>query len=172
MFKLRSELQTLAPDAPLTALQQLPYLAAVCHEANRLSFGLTGRNARIAPDETLQYGPYILPPGTPMSMTTLCIHTDETVFPDPWTFNPDRWLGPAGKERQKYQFGFGGGSRKCLGIGLASAELTLVIAAVVRYDMRLFETDASDVTFKHDCQVAHPKLDSKGIRAVVVGKIW
>lgn len=172
MSKLRSELQSLPHDASLTALLQLPYLAAICHEANRLSFGLTGRNARIAPDETLQYGPYILPPGTPMSMTTLCIHTDESIFPDPWTFNPDRWLGPAGKERQKYQYGFGGGSRKCLGIGLAGAELTLVIATVARYELQLFDTDVSDVTFKHDYQVAHPKLDSKGIRATVVGKAW
>ncbi|KAJ5226248.1 cytochrome P450 [Penicillium chermesinum] len=60
------------------------------------------------------------------------------------------------------------GSRKCLGIELASAELCLVIAALVRtFDMTLYETDARDVSFEHDYQVAMPKMGSKGVRATV-----
>ena len=105
-----------------------------------------------------------------MSMTTLCIHTNEVIYPDPWRFDPNRWLGAEGRDRQKYQYGFGRGARRCLGIELAAAELYLAIAALARYDMKLFETDISDVEFRHDFQVAHPKLDSKGIRAIIKGK--
>ena len=167
MTKLRAELGTVHENALWTELEKLPYLSACIAEGNRLSFGVTARVCRIAPDEALQYKSYTIPPGTPVSMTTLCVHTDERIFPDPWTFNPDRWLGPEGVARRKYQMAFNKGGRNCIGINLAHAELFLVIAAVARYDLELFETDESDVEFQHDYQVAYPKLDTKGVRAVV-----
>lgn len=170
MAKLRAELRTVPETASWTELEQLPYLSAVIAEGNRLSFGVTARVCRIAPDEALQYKQHTIPPGTPVSMTTLCVHTDETIFPDPWAFNPDRWLGPLGTERRKYQMAFNKGGRSCVGINLAHAEMFLVVAAVARYEMDLFETDISDVEFRHDYHVAYPKLDSKGVRAVVRGK--
>ena len=169
MAKLRAELQNVPMNASWTELEQLPYLSACLAEGNRLSFGVTARVCRIAPDEALQYKNYTIPPGTPISMTSLCAHTDERIFPDPWAFNPDRWLGQEGIARRKYQMAFNKGGRNCIGINLAHAELFLVIAAVARYDIELFETDVSDVEFKHDYQVAYPKLDSKGVRVVVKG---
>jgi hypothetical protein len=66
---------------------------------------------------------------------------------------------------------FNKGSRSCVGINLAHAEMFLVIAAVARYDMKLYETDVSDVRFKHEFHVAFPKLESKGVRAVVLRKV-
>lgn len=167
LTKLRCELRTVCLKASASELQRLPYLAAVCNEGLRLAFGLTGRNVRVAADESLQYAGYTIPPGTRMSMTTLCIHTNEDVFPRPWSFEPDRWLGADGKRRQLYQYGYGRGSRRCLGLELANAELFMTIALVARYDMELFATDIGDVEFRHDFQVAHPRLESKGIRAVV-----
>lgn len=44
-----------------------------------------------------------------MATISLVAHIDPTIFPDPWTFNPDRWLGPEGNERKKYQMAFGRG---------------------------------------------------------------
>ncbi|KAK3174712.1 hypothetical protein OEA41_001958 [Lepraria neglecta] len=170
MAKLRAELRTVHEDSSWTELEQLPYLSACIAEGNRLSFGVTARVCRIAPDEALQYKDYTISPGTPVSMTSLCAHTDETIFPDPWTFNPDRWLGQEGVARRKYQMAFNKGGRNCIGINLAHAEMFLVIAAVARYDMELFQTDVSDVEFRHDYQVAYPKLDSKGVKAIVKGK--
>jgi cytochrome P450 len=35
------------------------------------------------------------------------------IFPDPFTFKPERWLN--NKELQKYQVTFGKGRRGCLG---------------------------------------------------------
>lgn len=177
--KLRSELDTVPAGASWAQLEQLPYLSAVIEEGNRLSFGVTARTARIA-HEQLTYTPtqyvttpsksgksYNIPPGTPLSITTLSAHTAESVFPDPYTFDPDRWLGESGRELRKFQLAFSKGSRKCLGIELARAELYLVIAALIKqFDMKLWETDESDVAFIHDFQVAMPKMDSKGVRVM------
>lgn len=80
------------------------------------------------------------------------------------------WLGPLGAERRKYQMAFKKGGRSCVGINLAHPEMFLVVAAVARYEMELFETDISDVEFRHDYHVAYPKLDFKGVRTVVRGK--
>ena len=55
-------------------------------------------------------------------------------------------------------------------INLAHAEFSLVIAAVAPYELKLFETDESDVEFQQDYHVAYPKLDSKGVRAIVKRK--
>ncbi|KAJ5606202.1 Cytochrome P450 [Penicillium lagena] len=177
--KLRTELST-ASTGSWTELEKLPYLSAVIEEGNRLSFGVTARTARIAP-ESLTYSPsshvkspttasqtYTIPPGTPISISTLSAHTAESVFPDPFTFDPGRWLGEEGRQCRKFQMAFSKGGRKCLGIELARAELYLVIAALVQeFDMTLWRTDASDVAFLHDYQVATPKLDSKGVQVKV-----
>lgn len=82
-------------------------------------------------------------------------------------FDPERWLGDEGRERRKYQMAFGKGGRVCIGIELARAELYFFTAALVtRFDMKLFETDDSDVAFLYDYQVAMPKLDSKGVQVM------
>ncbi|KAL3453317.1 cytochrome P450 [Aspergillus insuetus] len=180
--KLRDELGTIPASASWTQLEQLPYLSAVIEEGNWLSFGFTARTARIA-HEPLIYTPsshvplsclpstrtksYTIPPGTPVSITTLAAHTAESVFPKPYVFDPDRWLGDAGKERRKFQMAFGKGERKCLGIELARAELYLVVAALAHgFKMTLFGTDADDVAFLHDYHVAMPKMGSKGVRVI------
>ena len=165
--RLRAELATVPRPASWTQLEQLPYLSGVVHEGNRLSFGVTQRTARIAPDETLRYGAHALPAGTPVSTTTLVAHTDESIFPDPWAFRPERWLGPEGAARRRYSLAFNKGSRKCIGVNLAHAELFQAVAALARWDLELWETDDADVEFKHDYQVATPKLDSKGVRVLV-----
>lgn len=170
MQRVRAELKTVSDSASWTELEQLPYLSAVIAEANRLSFGVTARVCRIAPDEELRYGKYTIPAGTPLSMTTLSVHTDETIFPEPWTFKPERWLGQKGAAKRKYQMAFNKGGRNCVGINLAHAEMFLALAAVARYDMELFKTDISDVEFRHDYHVSYPKLGSKGIRASVLGR--
>ncbi|KAH8653079.1 cytochrome P450 [Tricladium varicosporioides] len=180
--KLRDELAAAPEDASLIQLEQLPYLSAILEEGNRLSFGVTARTARIA-YEPLVYLPssYVpesikrvgsttlvtIPAGTPVSITTLSAHTNESVFPSPYVFEPDRWLGEKGRELRKFQFAFSKGGRRCLGMELARAEMVLVIASLVRsFDMTLWQTGESDVAFIHDYHVAMPKLDSKGIKVI------
>lgn len=173
MTKLRTELST-KPSTTLADLDRLPYVNAIAIEANRLSFGLTGRNPRVSPTQALQYSnplskaSYLIPPGTPVSTSTLLAHTNETIFPNPWVFDPDRWMGPEGQERMKYMLAFSKGPRQCIGMHLANAELVFTIAEMAKWDMEVFETSEEDVTFLHDYHVATPRLDSLGVRARVL----
>jgi hypothetical protein len=55
---------------------------------------------------------------------------------------------------------------------LANAELHMTLAALFsptsKLNFELYETDASDLEFKHDFFAPHPRLDSKGVRVRVV----
>lgn len=110
-----------------TTLEQLPYLSAVLLEALRLSYGVATRLPRIAPDETLIYEGkfrdkpvrHIIPPGTAIGMSSVLIHANEDVFPDPDEFRPERWLADNAtrrKELEGHLFSFGKGTRQCLGM--------------------------------------------------------
>lgn len=168
----------------ISQLEQLPYLNGIIHESHRLTFGLTGRNPRQAPDETLFYTDarngktYAIPPGTSISAPTLVIHADESLFPDPWRFDPERWISGAGPgkserevaRRKKAMLGFGKGPRQCIGLHLTNAEMTMALAAGAGWEMELFETGDDDVRFLHDYHVLCPKLDSKGVRVRVLGR--
>jgi cytochrome P450 len=71
----------------------------VITEGLRLSPGLATRLARIAPDRELVYDDkWVTSAGTSISMTTLLMHWDESVYPDARRFEPERWID---KERMR-----------------------------------------------------------------------
>ena len=96
--KLRTELKTVQPDpfetAPPIKLESLPYLTGCIHEGLRFGFGVSNRSARAAPDRVLQFNDWQIPPGTPVSMTSVLMHLDERVWPEPEKFDPERWIKP------------------------------------------------------------------------------
>ncbi|RAK71513.1 cytochrome P450 [Aspergillus fijiensis CBS 313.89] len=164
LAKLRQELRTVPAPASWTQLEQLPYLSAVIEESNRLSFG-PNRPHRLRAVNLHAFRACCPITVQPSRTTTLSAHTAETVFPEPWVFDPDRWLGDAGRKRRRFQMAVGKGGRRCLGIELARAELFLVIAGLVRaFEMTLFETGEEDVAFRCDYQVAMPGRGSRGVR--------
>lgn len=156
--RLRSEIFAAIPDKNATmelhVLEKLPYLTACITEALRCISGVTTRLQRIDPEKSIvfhakteSYGvlaaedkTYILPSGTPISMTSMLIHSNPRIYPKPHNFIPERWLekDPAtGKEfvhhqLDKYLVPFSKGTRACLGINLAWAELYLVMAMIWR----------------------------------------
>lgn len=122
--RLRAEVATASgtsssDDATIEVktLEQLPYLTSVIMEGMRLSPAIGSRIARIAPDRDLFYGNLRIPTGTPVGMTTILMHTDETLYPEPLSFNPDQWMDPeAGKKLNKTYVLFSRGTRICLGM--------------------------------------------------------
>ncbi|GKZ17308.1 hypothetical protein AbraIFM66951_005949 [Aspergillus brasiliensis] len=140
--RLRAELKQVLPSPSSTAtwssLEQLPFLSGVVNEALRLSYGLLIRLPRVAPCETLRYREYVIPPGvssaqlrvdtytpawainanvqTPVSSTSYFIHRDPTIFPNPDTFDPERWIGDGAMALKRFLVPFTKGSRICLGM--------------------------------------------------------
>jgi cytochrome P450 len=55
---------------------------------------------------------------TPVSESNYFVHMDSNVFPDPESFDPDRWLRAAeqGFRLDRYLVSFSKGSRMCVGI--------------------------------------------------------
>ena len=95
-------------------LEALPYLNGCVHESIRLAHGITTRSPRLAPDEELRYGDYVIAKNTPVSMTTVDILMNEKIYPDPKKFDPERWIDHP--ELRRYFVPFGKGSRGCMGV--------------------------------------------------------
>ena len=74
------------------------------------------------------------------------------------------------KSLSRYMTAFGRGSRQCIGINIAYAELYIGIATLFRrFDFDLFETERADVDLAHDFVSAHARHGSKGVRVMVKG---
>ena len=172
---LIEELEDAIPDIhiplSLQQLEQLPYLTAVVNEGLRISYGTLHRLQRVHPDHTLKYRDWTIPPGTPVGMSSLFMHDDPAVFPEPRQFDPSRWTGPEKEFRLKYLFNFGRGTRQCVGMNLAYAEIYMTLAAVFRkfgYELTLYDTHRErDVDIKHDFFITCPSVDSRGVRVKI-----
>ncbi|KAI1264368.1 cytochrome P450 [Xylariaceae sp. FL1019] len=173
LMKLREELGVVMPNATTkpswSELEQLPYLTGVVYEAIRLSYGPIMRSTRVAPDEVLRYDNIQIPPGTPVSMSTYFVHMDPNIFPDPHSFKPERWIEAAkrGYNLKRFLVAFSRGSRICLGMNLAYAELFMTLAALVRrFDMELYDSHPDDVRVDHEMGLAATKRKF-GVRAKI-----
>ncbi|TVY25025.1 Cyrochrome P450 monooxygenase [Lachnellula hyalina] len=167
-------------ELTLSELEKLPYLTAVIKEGLRLSYGASVRLPRVCPDATLRYKDWVIPAGTAVSVSTVMLHHDETIFPDSKAFVPERWLEDKSGRLDKYMAAFSGGSRICLGINLAWAELYLCLGAIYStfggkgYSeagdegvLELFETDVGDVEICRDLFFAIAKDGSEGVRVKI-----
>lgn len=119
--RLGNELVAALPNAdtlPTGAqVEHLPYLTAVIREGLRLHPGTTFRQVRVAPNEDLyfktQSKDWVIPRGTPMSMSARLTQRHPNLFPDPNAFKPERWL--KNPRLDKYLLTFSRGTRQCLG---------------------------------------------------------
>lgn len=129
--RLRAEIDMVKGDGDavleIKTLEQLPYLTSVIMEGMRLSPAIGSRMARIAPDRDIFYGDFRIPAGTPVGMTTILMHTDETLYPTPMSFNPDRWMDfDVRRKLDKTYAPFSRGTRICLGMQYVNLSLPFV----------------------------------------------
>ncbi|PYH92277.1 cytochrome P450 [Aspergillus ellipticus CBS 707.79] len=165
--KLRAELEERFPgntEMNLQTLERLPYLTGIVYEGLRLSYGLSHRLQRISPHDPMKYKDV-----TPVGMSAALIHHDEAIFPRSHEFVPERWTDLDERKRlYRYLVSFSKGSRQCIGMNLAFAELYLAIATLFRkFDMELQDTTVDDVKLHSDIMLPHAKRGSKGVRVVL-----
>ena len=109
-------------------LPRLPRLARVVKETLRLypPAWVFDRS----PLRDLAVGGYTIPKGANVLISPWVVHRDPAVWPDPDTFNPDRFPVDEPPPRAAY-FPFGDGPRSCVGNRFAEAEIALVLATIL-----------------------------------------
>ncbi|KAK5633633.1 hypothetical protein RRF57_009347 [Xylaria bambusicola] len=193
--KIRPKLEEELRDVEL---ERLPFLQAIIKESlrlaiglmiclNSLSYGVMHRLPRVSPDVPIKYKEYEIPVSVrvaPLCTITSLIklvsryqweclhimHSDPITYPSPDKFLPERWIGDIDPAMHRSYVPFCRGSRNCLGMNLAMAEMSLALVVLFRPNgpkMELFEIDESDVKQAHDFLIPLPKLDTKGVRILV-----
>jgi cytochrome P450 len=106
-------------------------------------------------------GEYAVEADTPVTMSILLVHHREDIYPRPFDFLPERWLG---RKPGTYEWiPFGGGIRRCLGAALAMAEQRVVLSAMTR---RL-DIEAADPEPEHAVHRNVTMIPAQGARVVV-----
>ncbi|KAF4630224.1 hypothetical protein G7Y89_g7918 [Cudoniella acicularis] len=178
--KLRKELQEAIPDldepVSVEKIEQLPYLTACIQEGLRLSYGVSTRLPRVSPVDVMVFNDGKKDWHIPAGMTSYLIHHNESLFPNSHEYIPQRWID--NPRLDKYLVSFSKGTRQCVGINLAYAELYTTLANIFRrYGgpesvgpegiLELFETMKEDVEIAADMFIPFVKKGSKGIRVFV-----
>jgi cytochrome P450 len=95
----------------------------------------------------------------------------ETIYEQPMEFLPGRWLAEDYdlSRRVRFHLPFGRGSRMCIGLNLAMAELYIILGSMFRrFDFDLYHTTRErDIDVVRDCFVGEPYKDSNGVRVKV-----
>ncbi|KAF1807907.1 putative cytochrome P450 [Eremomyces bilateralis CBS 781.70] len=175
--KLKAALMEVMPDPnnvpPWIELEKIPYLYGCMREGLRLSHGLTSRQSRVS-NQPVKYKGWEIPPNTPVSESAYFVLSDPEIFPEPEKFVPERWMGTAAQRSnlERYMVSWGKGNQQCLGMHLATAEIVLATAVIVRrFEMELYRTTLEDVQVHHDSFVAAVVPWSRGIRVILTESV-
>ncbi len=127
--KVRAERQRVIGDGPIQAehVSELEYLDATIKETARLN-PIVPAVVRYLEQPT-QIGAYEIPADCVAAPCIYLTHRRPELWPEPETFNPDRFVG---KRIDPYTFfPFGGGVRHCLGAAFATYEMKIVLAQIL-----------------------------------------
>ncbi len=126
-------LEVIGEHGPALAdIQSMPYTEMVLNELMRLyppAWSLMVRKAKA----DLQFGKTIVPAGSVMLIPMWVVQRNDQIFPDPLSFNPERFAGDWKTRNSKYAFfPFGGGPHVCLGASLAMFEGQVILPMLIR----------------------------------------
>lgn len=165
-------------------LQHMPYLAAVVKETLRLtptgSSGVGHTSIRVGPqslelnnggdEESMQLH---IPSGATVLANTYGLHHNPHHFPNPWNFDPDRWLPSDARfpsnsqdfasptvslDHTNAHYSFGFGRRICPGSTLASYSLSISIAMF----LLCFDFELTDSGRKHYIEMERQQQEEQG----------
>jgi cytochrome P450 len=155
--RLREELRAGDSDGA-----QGDYVEATINEAmrSRPVIPIIGRRVEVP----WQLGEWRVAAGTAVLVSILLLHHRPDVYPDPFAFRPERFLGI--KPGTYTWIPFGGGIRRCLGAALAMAEQRVVLAAVARRT----DMSAADPEPEHARHRNVTMIPARGSRVVMYAR--
>jgi cytochrome P450 len=105
------------------------YLTATINETLRHRPVLPNAAPRFV-QQPIEIGGVMYPPGVALVPNAYLVHHDPAIYPDPYAFQPERFLD---KSPGTYTWiPFGGGRRRCLGASFALLEMKIVLRNVFR----------------------------------------
>jgi cytochrome P450 len=111
---------------------RMPYTDATILEISRMAT-LVPSNVVHSTLEDVHLGGYLIPKDTPIHTNLWAVHHDEKLFPDPFTFRPERFINERGQfVKHEAVIPFSLGKRFCLGEPLARMELFLYFASMLQ----------------------------------------
>ncbi|KAL8120978.1 cytochrome P450 85A-like [Apium graveolens] len=115
------------PDEPIKwdEYKSMTFTRAVIFEATRLITVVNGVLRRTIED--VELSGFVIPKGWKIYVYTREINYDPFLYPEPFTFNPWRWMKDKSLESHKYNLLFGGGTRLCPGKELAIVKISLFL---------------------------------------------
>lgn len=127
---------------PLSAWEdELPTIDACIRETQRISLNgvLLRRNVR----EDVKVGGQIVRRGDFLAYPVDEVHLNPEYYPDPYKYDPSRWLRTDSAPGVAYPFlGWGAGVHPCAGMKLAKLELKLVMTLfLMRYEYDIVDKD-------------------------------
>ncbi|GBM68535.1 Cytochrome P450 4c3 [Araneus ventricosus] len=120
-------------DTPISVndLNHLDYMECVIKESNRI-YTIVPIHGRQFYEDTKICG-YTIPKGSAGIVLSYYLHRDETVFPDPEKFDPDRFLPENEINIPDFAYiPFSAGPRNCIGKKFAMMEMKTILAAILR----------------------------------------
>ncbi len=100
------------------------YLEAVINETLRRRPVLPNAEPRLVV-KPFEAGGWTYPPGVVLIVSAQLVHHDPAIYPDPYAFRPERFLGT--KPGTYTWLPFGGGRRRCIGAAFALLEMRVVL---------------------------------------------
>ncbi len=113
--------------AEIEADEDNEYLTATVREILRRRPVLPNAEPRLVKKE-VEIGGWTFPPDVSLIANAYLLHHDPDIYPDPYAFRPERFVG---EQPGTYTWiPFGGGRRRCIGAAFASMEMRTVLRAV------------------------------------------
>jgi hypothetical protein len=114
--------------AEIDAGESDEYLTATVHEILRLRPVVPNAEPRLT-KQPVTIGGHEYPEGVSLLASAWLVHHDAEIYPDPFAFKPERFVGAS--PGTYTWLPFGGGRRRCLGASFAIQEMKIVLSAVL-----------------------------------------
>jgi cytochrome P450 len=144
------------------------YITATIHETLRRRPVIPNAAPRLT-KEPVTIGGFDYPEGVVLLANAYLVHHDPEIYPDPYAFRPERFLGE--KPGTYTWIPFGGGRRRCLGATFALLEMKVVLRAVLTRAEPLAATDPTEGSRRRSITLSPRRSSLTVLRPRVRGRV-